>query len=471
MARRLSIVVLVLFSELVYGACTFSSGPLAATGTMGGYNNAVFGLQSFDNYTREVTFLNTQAQQDSLCSGGMVNVSGKVVAFLTPQVVTRQPVVIPGGCSYELMALNCNAAGCAGLIEFAFGSDGFDVLSRDWWVSRNGSTGGYTWPLCTCFVPNIELVQANNLSNTMVVLSSGPASYARVASTYGLGFQVLFALYSGFLWITAAVFLVLTIRSKAVGNVKVLPILPIISLTAELICNLLRFSYLAVDPLWVTTIYSSRVHLFFATGFWSISMCATLAISVFWFQSVNLSKKSVTISPLTIVFLVLAGCLILCGELIPAGLRVVLSDIRFTQLTLLVTAIVACLTFSVLSIFFLSTGIYVLWRLNAANKLKKSQKTMPAMQKQLLVFVVLDSVCMITLAGVFFLLTGPRFLTSLGFFTSFTIIFCLEFIISTLQIFIFRPRKKQKQKKKTEMTTITALTSPRKCETENTQYK
>ena len=68
MARRLSIVVLVLFSELVYGACTFSSGPLAATGTMGGYNNAVFGLQSFDNYTREVTFLNTQAQQDSLCA-------------------------------------------------------------------------------------------------------------------------------------------------------------------------------------------------------------------------------------------------------------------------------------------------------------------------------------------------------------------------------------------------------------------
>jgi hypothetical protein len=325
----------------------FFDAPL--TGEYEGYVHATFGLQTYTNFSGEMVFLNSLEEQEALCFGRLqdfLNVSGKVVGFVTPQVTTRVAGyrMVNGGCSYETMVASCVRANCSALLQFGQvgDDDGFEILSRDWWDARNSSTEwtdgredqAITFPVYVCLLDTLDRVFGYNISDMPVVLSSNDSNFAIIAAGYGTFFRVAFSIWTLFNLLCAILFLVRQVydhkRSKKVGQ---FPELAVSALSFEIFCNVLRFAYVVVDPFWVTTKYPSPVHLIFGTACFSFSLCATLIIAVFWFKSVKLSNRQVKLmSDCATAVLVSVLCLVIfAGEYIPGALRVALLALQQTS--------------------------------------------------------------------------------------------------------------------------------------------
>lgn len=453
----LIVVVAVLLMEATNGACTFRA-PFPFPGTFQGFQSSVFGLQQF-NVSGMMMYLNSPDQQQALCEGRLENASVMMVGFVLPQIVTRQPnLVLPGGCSLELMAKNCARASCAGLVQFGFDAppdSRFDLTVRDWWDRFNGT--GYTFPVMQCLMPPAvfsQLLLGNvTIPPSVVLLSDGLSGYDVLAQSYGIFFQVFFSVWSLFLVLSAALFIWGQVVASREGG-KRFPEVAIVTLSFELLCNLMRFIYCVVDPLWKNGLYPVQIHMVFVTGFFSFSLIATLALALFWWMSLSTSRATKVrlrdCGPLS--FLVGGSLIALAGEFIPAGLRLGFANINLTGLSLEISGGFALGSYLLLSGFFLISGVRVVYTLNRGRAMRTDGAAMPRLQQRLLYFVVADSLSMITCGGLFLLVTSPWFLTNAGFWACFSVIWVFLCLISTLQVYTFRalPPKPVRQQVKAD---------------------
>lgn len=148
---------------------------------------------------------------------------------------------------------NCSFLNRARDIRFPFVQVFSNVTFPIWnTYVRGGNTSAFVFPetIVTLAEPDLSEFETTNV-------------------TWGYSFQVLFSLWCLFNIFCCVVFLLSKVKRKQLNDQGsyTVPLLVILTLTLELICNSWRFSFMVVDPWLCNTIYSEVNPPFFCCCF------------------------------------------------------------------------------------------------------------------------------------------------------------------------------------------------------------
>ena len=438
-----------------------------------------FGPQQFANVSLPLVILSDVAVATQFCFGNvsaLAHLRGKFVGIIFPfySVVNPFSVFARGGCSTERMIAFAAQVGVAGFLTFQPPISS-DIYLMYWHSCKNCSIFTRQPVTFLCLSVNTpktypywnSYVRRGNLSvppsnETMVQLEGPDRSAFEVTNeSWGYAFQGILSVWALINSCLCVMFLI-----GKTGNRKA-SFLVVFTLLIELFCNLWRFSFLVVDP-WVTNGFYSQIYFTAIGGFvYSVSLCATLFIALFWAHCVFWSTRQLEMRLVPLLAGIVGSFLLLASEFVPRVLTAYDLDYRYG---LEVFFIVQCVSHFVLATFFLVSGSLVLWRKRSyAAVLGAGPREWSKGEVQIARFLVLESLMLYIVAGFSAIFFHPDFLFPWIFFPGNIVLGVFYSFISSLQILVFAdwsvlsPRLRVSHKKSFSGTTDSSESIRRAC--------
>ncbi len=263
-----------------------------------------------------------------------------------------------------------------------------------------------------------------------VQITSQRNYYQYVGETYGIFFQVITALWALVNFVSAAIFIYAQLTRRRAE----FPLLAVVSLSLECLCNVLRFSINVVDPLLVWGIYwPLYIIQIWQSYFFSLSLIATFLIAFFWFRlSFHMGRKLKVGKPAVFVPILVISIMILAIEFAP--LMIVIFSPFYVGDTLTGRIIAQSICYWIISAFFIISGIRIMTLIRRGRKMqyRKDER-----QKSMATFIIVDA-CLLTSFGCFiYAYTSPLAQTT-NMWYGLTTMQCFWLLaISSVQIFVF----------------------------------
>lgn len=164
-------------------------------------------------------------------------------------------------------------------------------IAFPWWLAYVGAAGNLS-SLPFVGEVNVTLVKPDK------------SEFEIVNETWGFAMQAILSVWTLANMVFAAAFLL----QKLERHWRDTPVLAVLTLALEWICNTWRFTLLVIDP-WLTNGFYPEWYFAFIGGYiYSLSLCATLFIALFWFRHTFL-RRTADGSVVTLVLACLGGLL------------------------------------------------------------------------------------------------------------------------------------------------------------------
>lgn len=268
---------------------------------------------------------------------------------------------------------------------------------------------------------------------TVTLVRPDQSEWESVAVPVTHAFQVIFSIWA----LVNVVLASLILRFQAAASPR--RGLAIASLSAELICNVWRFTFLAVDPWLLNSIYPSTYFAVIGGFLFGISCVGTWLIACTWVQLGFVWKHGrrykESSRPLIIVLAAVGSVIILVMDFLPRILSIygdilpyaqALPIFFYTQFSLHVS----------LGFFFLVTGLRVLWMKSGGGQGLTVEFDAQALH--IARFIIIDSIFLFAVAGFSAINYAEQIFEMDYWLASNLVLVFLYSCLSTSQILVFR---------------------------------